>query len=127
MCSFCNTEEEDLDHLLHRCREVTNLWENNGQQWMQRKLGIDIRLTPTMKMLGYIVKDENFWPLNLVLMTTRKYIFLCSRKGFKLNVFFLQQEVHRIFLEQETLSYLNSREAQFNKRWEFWRNLFVNI
>ena len=76
-----------MNHLFHRCREVTNLWEK-VQQWIQRKIGIDIKLTATLKILGHIVKDEHFWPLNMVLMTTRKYIFWCSRKGDKLNVFF---------------------------------------
>ena len=52
ICSFCNIGEEDLNHLLHRCREVTNLWEN-VQQWIQRKIGIDIKLTPTLKIRIY--------------------------------------------------------------------------
>ena len=117
---------EDLHHLFQKCKEVTNLWEN-VQHWIQRKIGITLRLTPLMKMLGYIVKDENFWPLNLVLISTRKYIFWCSRKGLKLNIFFLQQEVYSIYLEQENLSLLNSRQAQFKKRWDFWKNLFTDI
>ena len=50
-------------------------------------MGINMRLPPILKILGYIVNNENFWPLNMVLMTTRKYTFWCSRKGHKLNVF----------------------------------------
>ena len=106
-CSLCGLYEENVEHLFCKCKEATQLWEN-VEQWINNKLGLQI-LTNHMKYLGYFIYryDQNFWPLNLVLMTTRKYIFWCSKNGFKLNIYFLQKEVKKIYMEQETLSQIN--------------------
>ena len=71
-CTFCGTDEENINHLFNKHREVTQLWKNI-QQWMKNKIGVNITSTRTMKILGYLVRDENFWPLNVVLIPTRKY------------------------------------------------------
>ena len=126
ICTFCNAAEENLDHLFCQCREVSPLWEN-VEEWIKNKLRINITLTTSIQLLGYLIKDQHFWPLNLILMTTRKYIFWCSKNSFKPNIYLLQKEIKKTFLEQETLSKINSRQAQFNKRWNLWRNIFKGI
>ena len=78
--------DENLEHLFCKCREVMQLWDNI-QQWVNTKLGINLVLTNLMKLHGYIITDQNFWPLNLILMITRKYIFWCAKKDYKLNIF----------------------------------------
>ena len=71
LCSLCKIDDENLDHILYQCREVTELWEN-VKNWIKNKTGINITLTITMKTVGYLVKDQNFWPLNMILTITRK-------------------------------------------------------
>ena len=80
-CSFCKTHDETLEHLFCKCREVIQLW-NNIQQQINNKLGINIVLTNLMKLHGYIISDQNFWPLNLILMISRKYIFWCAKNDY---------------------------------------------
>ena len=125
-CSFCHQYEEDLEHLFCNCDKVTQLWDNL-MQWINNKIGLNFKLTNLTKLMGYLANDQHFWPFNLILMTTRKYIFWCSKNGFPLNIYFLQKEVKKTYLEQETLSRLNSRYDQFNKRWTLWKNIFVEI
>ena len=122
-CLFCGLYDESAENL---CKEVNQLWENI-QHWIHNQLGLSLALTNLMKLLGYLAPDQNFWPLNLVLTITRKYIFWCSRNDFELNIYFLQKEVKKIYIEQETLSCINSRFDQFNYHWEFWKNLFNGI
>ena len=71
--------------------------------------------------------NEHFWPLNLILLVTRKYIFWCSKKKYKLNIYFLQKEIKQIYIEQETLSLMNMKSELFKKRWLLWGNIFNEI
>ena len=125
-CLFCKQYEENLEHLFCKCGKVIKLWEN-VRQWISNKLGFNLIITKLMKILGYLTNDENFWALNLILMVTRKYIFWCSKNGFMLNIYFLQKEIKKTFLEQETLSRVNLRFDQFNRRWNFWKKFFEGI
>ena len=125
-CLFCKQYEENLEHLFCKCGEVIKLWEN-VRQWISNKLGFNLIITKLVKILGYLTNDENFWALNLILMVTRKYIFWCSKNGFMLNIYFLQKEIQKTFLEQETLSRVNLRFDQFNRRWDFWKKNFEGI
>ena len=95
-CSFCGMYDENLEHLFCKCREVTQLWDNI-QQWINNKLGENLVLTNLMKLHGYLQNDQKFWPLNLILMITRKYIFWCAKKTYKLNIYFLQNEIKNLF------------------------------
>ena len=70
------------------------LWVNI-QEWINNKLGINLILTNLMKLHGYLINDQKFWPLNLILMITRKYIFWCAKNNYKLNIFFLQKEIKK--------------------------------
>ena len=126
MCSFCGKYEENIDHLFNKCKEVTSLW-TNIERWIKNKLGVNITLTTPMKILGYLIRDENFWPLNLVLIVTRRYIFWCSKNNFHLNIYFLQKEVRKTYDEQEALSKMNLQFDTFNRKWVFWKNLFIGI
>ena len=126
ICVLCNQHDEDIDHLLYKCKEVKQLW-NNVQQWIKNKLAINLEFTTLMKTLGYLETDNNFWPINLILMSTRKYIFWCSKNAKKPNMFYLQKEIKKIYYEQRILSILNCKPETFNKRWFFWKNIFNEI
>ena len=102
------------------------LWVNI-QEWIINKLGINLTLTNLMKLHGYLINDQKFWPLNLILMITRKYIFWCAKNDYKLNIFFLQKEIKKAYVEQETLSLINSQSDQFQQKWNFWKRIFDGI
>ena len=56
------------------------LWDNIQQWTNNNKLGINLVLINLIKIHGYLINDQNFWPLNLILMITRKYIFWSAKK-----------------------------------------------
>ena len=126
VCSLCTEHPETIDHLFCFCTKVTPIWDNI-QIWIKNKLNINIRLTEVMKSLGYCIKDENFWPMNFILMITRRYIFWCSRKGFMLDTYSLQRQIKKVFLEQKTLYQINFNSEVFNRRWTLWEHLFIDI
>ena len=89
------------------------------------KTRITVNFSKSIKLLGFHEMDHNYWPLNLVILSTKKYIFSCARKKLRLNIFNLQNEVARVFSEQKMLFDIKSQQIIFNKRWELWKNLFV--
>ena len=125
-CNFCKDNVQNITHLFAECITVCPLWDNL-RAWMLNKVGVNIMLNTVMKIVGYTELDQHFWPLNFVLIVTRKYIFWCSKKDFPLDIYFLQKEIKRKFIEQETLYKIKGHGNIFNKRWIVWRKLFDGI
>ena len=73
-----------------------------------------------MKNLGYLTYDKNFWPLNLIILVTRKYLYWCSRNDFKVNIYYLQKEMTMIFTEQKSLIEIKYQSREFIKTWAVW-------
>ena len=125
-CGLCKTSIESIDHLFTKCDRANALWEN-VKQWIQNKLAINVTITDSMKILGYLTYDNNFWPINLILLVTRKYLYLCSRNNFKINIYYLQKEAKKIFLEQKCLNQIKYQNNEFIKKWAVWQSLFTGI
>ena len=49
-------------------------------------------LMETVKILGYTKYDENFWPVNFILIKVRHYIYHCSEAKEPLNIFHLKEK-----------------------------------
>ena len=99
-CGICGLEPETDTHLFMMCEKVLELW-TNIKTWIKRKLFICIDIPQYCLILGYLEMDENFWPLNFVLLITRYYIFNCSRNQSRLDIFSLQKIVKEKYFEQK--------------------------
>ena len=102
MCSFCSQYPGSIEHFFSECEIVSQL-SDNLKNWIINKLRINIIISKSMKILGYLVHDVHFWPLNFVLMIARSYIFQSCRKNCALNIFALQLQVKMKYLEQQML------------------------
>ena len=83
--------------------------------------------TAKMKILGYLINDQFFWPINFILLISRNYIFQTSRKNSHLNIFCLQKELKRKFLEQKYLAETDTGINLFKTRWGHWEDIFSEI
>ena len=125
-CAFCHSFPETILHLFCECGVVQELW-HNVSQWIARKIGFQIELTNDEKILGYYKTDQNFWPLNFVILITKKYIYWCSCKEMNLDIYFLQKEFSRVFIEQKTLFRINLNQNNFDRKWEQWNGLVQTL
>ena len=91
------------------------------------RTGINVTFTETMKILGYTKYDENFWPVNFILIKVRHYIYRCSKTKQSLNIFQLQKEIKNKYEEEKLLSRFNCQNHIFDKKWSIWQSLFLNI
>ena len=78
-CRLCGDKKETITHLFSECTKSATLWQNIVS-WIQSNMSIKIDLEQIEKILGYAKVDSKFWPLNLILLVTRFYIFTCARK-----------------------------------------------
>ena len=68
--------------------------------------------------------DEMFWPLNFILLLSRRYILWSAKKELQLNIYFFQKECFKIYQEQRSLYQINFKMDVFDKRWNLWKNVF---
>ena len=126
ICRLCGEQKETIIHLFSECSKSTTLWQNLIS-WINSAISMKIDLNKVDEILGYAKVDGKFWPLNLILLVTRHYIFTCARDDQRLNIYHLQNLIKKIYIEQETLSKINSKSDSFEKNWSIWKNIFVNI
>ena len=126
LCRLCGNENESILHLFVECPKVKELWKNI-LTWFQYKVSITVELNINTKILGYHIRDENFWPLNFILLIAKHYIFYCARNNESLNIFCLQQLTKGKFEEQEALARLNCQLQLFLEKWSFWICLFNDL
>ena len=108
------------------CGQVDELWQTIFT-WIQQKLKLKVKLDDESKILGYYVKDQFWWPINLILTVTREYIFRCSKKIKNLTYIIFKPRIKEIFLEQQNLFRVRSSKNIFSKRWCGWEQLFYEI
>ena len=126
LCVFCQEYEESLIHLFASCTKIKQLW-NDIQNWINTKLNINLSFNSMDILLGYLLMDQNNIPINTILLTTKRYIFDCSKFKKDLNIFQLQVKLKEVVKEQELISKIEGKEAYFTKIWSTWRNIFSGI
>ena len=101
ICNLCEQAEQTISHLFSECKPVQSFW-NQIREWIKIKIGITVTLTKVMKILGHCVMDEMFWPLNFILLLSRRYILWSAKKELQLNIYFFKKSV---------LKYIKNREV----------------
>ena len=79
LCVFCHRSPETIIHMFCECDKVIDLWSNINQ-WIYMKTRITVNFSKSNKLLEFHEMDHKYWPLNLVILSTRKNIFSCARK-----------------------------------------------
>ena len=121
-CRLCQSEEETIQHLFADCEHTKQIWKNL-QIWIRSILKINIQLTNYTIIMGYQYQDQNFVPINTVIMKTKYYIFCCAKLGQSLNFKCLEYELKKMYKEREVMSRINSKQKYFQNVWGNWDKL----
>ena len=122
-CALCNRESETILHLFWECQKAQGLWRQ-VKDWLHTKLGITLPLDPITIILGYLNKDTNYIPINVIILVTKSYIFLNSQKKRILHITSLIKRITATIQDQQRISISNNRLQTFSKIWEGWDFLF---
>ena len=126
LCNICSNSPEQLMHLFLHCPEISQLWLNL-QILIKNKTHHQIVFTPQMIILGYQIKNNIHIPINTIILATKSYIFWCSRKKKKPNIFELQKRIKHTYMTELTISQLNFKHENFLRIWHQISPIFENI
>ena len=122
LCRFCNNNNETILHILCHCPRVQTLWQNL-LLWIQNILGFPLDLSDQTIILGSMIQDHNYTPINTILLVAKSYIVYCLNKNLHLDIIQLQNRIKNTFLEQKSISVINDSEAKFMSKWNPWLSL----
>ena len=126
MCRLCNTSTETFMHLFCSCPKST-AFINTVVLWINTVVKLQISTSPTDIIFGYLNRDTDFIPKNIILMLLKYYIFNSAVFGRSLNILLFQKKVKNIFLEHEFSYKISLDEDKFNKTFARWKILFQDI
>ena len=75
-------------------------------------------------ILGYIETYPNPLVINTINMITKSYIFYCSRKNLRLNIYHLQTRIKTAHDTYKFNSIKYNQSDKFNRIWKPFETLF---
>ena len=122
-CRVCQSDSETFIHLFVKCRYVVDLWKDL-EIWIHSTLGKLINFSPLDIILGYLHRDNQYIPINILIATTKYYIFKSALNKSVPNISGLKNKLKKKYEEQ---FYINS-ECDFGEKlytsWGIFNNLF---
>ena len=102
LCSFCNLEEEKIEHLFWHClRHVNQFWDS-VEQWIFDKSYYMVNVNKYRAIMGIPNTSAAMQPINYILILTRHYIYTCRINSSNLNIQTWKNYMNK-FLETEKL------------------------
>ena len=122
ICRVCATEQEFIEHLFFHCSQKNQLW-CSITNWIKLKMGITHVINIREVLFGYKCTDSYYEPMNLLILSAKKYIFHCGFNYRKLNFYVFQKLFKDKYLDQLTLSKLKVTEQIVAKKWKLCKAL----
>ena len=102
--------------------EQLTLW-NKLSIWINEKSRITVDFNTEMVILGYLEMDENYIPLNIIILITKSYIFWSSRNKIQPNIHTLQVRIKNTYIDKKIIHMKKGKENNFLNKWNYWSNL----
>ena len=125
-CTLCKQSDETLLHLFWNCQYAQLLWDAI-KDWIFTKLHLTINFSAQMTILGYLERDERYFPLNLIILLAKSYLFWASRSGRFPNIILFQKRFWKTFKEQKCIAIKHDKLHNFIKKWDFWITLTQTV
>ena len=122
-CRLCSSKDETLEHLFIEC-PATIIFYNDMKLWVRSRIGLNIVIDSESFLLGYLIVDQHFIPMNTLFIIVKYYIFLCAYHKSKPNIMEFQKRFSNYYRDEELLSFLNFKTVAFTKVWQRWKPLF---
>ena len=121
-CSFCNLEEESIEHLFYHCSIVKQIW-NELENWINTKCSLRLTLNITDIIFGKPGTENSV--INLILLVVKYLLFSLSFNNKRPSIDQVKSYLHAYYLTEKMRFKINMKEEQFLKKWQTLCNLFV--
>ena len=125
LCSFCDKNEETLEHLFIFCEHSRAFWKEISS-WLH-ECGIETLpdLTDQINiMFGLFDVDNHFMLLNHIMLIAKQTIFLCRQKSITPSFIIFLAHLKKIFRIEE---YLAKEKKKLNLHLMKWEKLLQSL
>ena len=123
ICNFCKQKNETIIHLLVECVFVRRFW-SEVSTLIKSKTGLNLPVNACSIILGDLSKSVSHFPVNVIYLTAKFFIFKISRSTGILSVGNFCEYLNRIYLEQEYVAKLEFKHGKFTNTWSSFIALF---
>ena len=119
-CSICSVDQDSNYHMLLGCRHIRQLW-SEVEDWIKEITHNDYILTDRRKILGDL---ENNATINIIILNTKKVIYLCKLDNKKPHLLQVQLNVKKVYNHDLYKLLINNKQVMFERKWSLLLNFF---
>ena len=112
VCSFCNSENECLDHVYWDCEATQRFW-NDFESYITKHIQ-SFEIHKTVVWFG-VVADRQL--LNHMIFSAKKYIYTCSLKQYQPKFRNFLHIMKETYLIEKYIAKRNNGSEKFNTKW----------
>ena len=94
-------------HLFVECPVVATFW-TKIQEYVERKINFNLMLTNIDILLGHLLSYQSKYPINILILLTKKYIFDSVKTNTSLRLGGLIHRLKQFYIEEELLAILRN-------------------
>ena len=119
LCTFCNEEEETIEHLFYDCNVTYNFWLS----FLQKIKLFDehFSISKTEILLGFITKSLF---INLLIIIAKNYIFRCKLRNIAPSFIGLKFRIKQYQSNEFYIANKNNRAASYERFWSPLHTIF---
>ena len=120
LCTFCERENESLEHLFITCSYATSFWLD-FICWC-KKINIDLEeLSNTDILLGIWQRKDDFLFLNHLVILAKQYIYDCRQKGTNPSFRIFTNKINYVYRLEWQITRSNKNESSHKLKWKKYR------
>ena len=114
-CTFCKSSQEDIIHLLFKCRISKNIW-SFIETFLQEKTNILINFSDTDLIFG-----SEFFPFfklyNHIILLTKQYIYACRCKDSLPDANVLKNKIFFEYQLEKNMNFSKRHQENVGEKW----------
>ena len=111
-CSICSIDQDSNYHMLLDCRYIRQLW-SEVEEWIKEISHNEYILTDRRKILGDL---ENNATINIIILNTKKVIYLCKLDNKKPHLLQVQLNVRKVYNHDLYKLLINNKQILFERK-----------
>ena len=122
LCSLCKQGVESIVHICFECVKAQQIW-NDLSNMIFNITTITVNFNLKSVLFGEKPYSCN-QPVNMIILATKHYMYICSKKEQTPNFNELVHILHHKYEVEKLVAYKNFSCHKFDKHWGRWKNFF---
>ena len=122
MCTFCQREEETIEHILWEC-EYVQAFLNEFELYVEQKTNLQLVFTKKSFILGILEINKGIQ--NTLILWLKYYIYTARCTEKLLSIRFAISYLKPFYETQKFIFYKNDKKEIFDTQWNRWNLIFL--